>query len=445
MLSVLAGALLLLWPALYNGWPLVFTDTGAFMFAALERWPQWDKPIAYALFLHALSWRITYWSAAFVQGLIVSHLVWLMLRVFAVATPVPHLLLVLALAVLTAAPWFTGQLMPDILAPGMVLAVVLLGLGGERLSWPERAWLAFLVAMSATSHLSHLGVLIGLLVCLLPVRLACRLPAWPRPGALPLVAGTAASIAFLVASNAAMWGMPTISPYGSVFPLARQLANGPAKAFLHANCPGFLLCAHLDRIGTDSDRILWNADSPLWAEGDERVMAPEASRILAGTIRTYPREVALHALSDTARQLVMLRIGDSLIADDLDKKVLNNLQKHLPHEAGAFSAAREINGRLDILPLVNALILLTMAAAVLALPVLLWQAGDRRLVAAVLLVLLALVGNAAICGATSGPHHRYQARIAWLLPLMAGLCLVARSSHAPRSAPPLAGSLGNPA
>jgi hypothetical protein len=290
----------------------------------------------------------------------------------------------------------------------------------------ERLWLAFLIALSAASHLSHLGVLLGLLACLVPVRALCRLPAWPRAGAMPLAAGALAAIAFLVGSNALMWGRPAISPYGSVFPLARQLANGPAVDFLRANCPGYLLCAHLDRIGTDSDRILWDADSPLWAGGDERVMAPEASRILAGTIRAFPREVALNALRDTLQQLVKVRIGDSLIPDDLDKTVLNNLQKHLPHEVAPFTAAREINARLAIVPAINVVILGTMVLCVLGLPLLLWRARDPRLTAAVLLVALALLGNAAICGATSKPHHRYQARIAWLLPLMAGIALAAR-------------------
>jgi hypothetical protein len=461
--SLLGGALLLLWPAIYNGWLLVFTDTGAFMFAALERWPQWDKPIAYALFLHALSWRWTYHIAGFAQALIVSHLVWLCLRVFAAVTPWRHLALMAALAGLTAIPWFTSQLMPDFLAPVLVLAVVLLGVGDASVARPdphpdplpqrgrggaggnvgtpspalreragvralsaaERLWLAFLIALAAASHLSHLGVLLGLLVCVVPVRKLCGLAAWPRAGGIPLGAAAAASIAFLVASNAVMWGKPVVSPYGSVFPLARQLANGPAVAWLRANCPGYVLCDHLDRVGTDSDRILWDADSALWAGGDETVMAPEASKILAGTIRTFPGEVAANALRDSAHQLVKVRIGDSLIPDGLDTKVLNNLQKHLPHEVARFTAARQINDRLDIVPAMNLLILGTMMLSVLALPWLLWRAHDRKLTAAVLLVLLALLGNAVICGATSKPHHRYQARVAWLLPLMAGVAVAA--------------------
>jgi hypothetical protein len=36
-------------------------------------------------------------------------------------------------------------------------------------------------------------------------------------------------------------------------------------------------------------------------------------------------------------------------------------------------------------------------------------------------VLLALAGNAAATGLLSAPHHRYQARIYWLLPLVTGL------------------------
>lgn len=430
--SILAGGGLLLWPALYNGWPFVFTDTGAFMFAALERWPQWDKPIAYALFLHATSWRVSYWGTAVVQSLVVSHLAWLMLRVLAEVTPLRHLLLVAGLALLSSAPWFTTHLMPDVLAPIMVLAVVLLGLAPPgALGGGERAWLAFLAALGAAGHLSHLGVLLGLLICLVPVRALCGMPLWPRAGALPLGVAAAGAIAFLVGSNALMWGKPVISPFGSVFPLARQLANGPAVDYLRAHCPGYVICAHLDRVGTDSDRILWDRDSPLWAGGDQWVMAPEASRILAGTLREHGAAMALNALRDSAQQLVKVRIGDSLISDDLDRTVLGNLQRHLPQDEARFLAARQVNDRLAIVLAMNFLILATMVAA-LAVLLLRWRRGPMG--AAVLLVLLALLGNAVICGATSKPHHRYQARIAWLVPLMAGLALAAARPAADKRA-----------
>jgi hypothetical protein len=416
--SIILGAALLLWPAAYNGWPLVFSDTGAFMFAALERHPQWDKPVAYALFLHGTSWRVTYWGAAAAQALVVSHLTWLLARTFAVARWfVP---LVAGLAAITAAPWFASQLMPDVFAAIGILAVVLLAVA--PLSVAERAWLALLAVLAATAHLSHLGVVLGLLICIPVVRALCGLRAFPP--ATPWLAGAAvASIAFLVGSNALMWGKPVISPYGSVFPLARQLANGPAQDFLAANCPagGFLLCDQLGRFPDDSDLILWTQGGPLWVHGDETVMAPEASRILAGTLRAYPAEVALNALRDAAIQATKVRIGDSLGTEHLAITVQNNLEAHLPHEVAPFAAGRQMTARLDVLAPLNPPIVGTVLLCAIVLPVLLRRARRATLSAAAVLVILALAGNAVITGATSKPHHRYQARVAWLLPLVAGI------------------------
>jgi hypothetical protein len=446
-ISILLGGLLLLWPALYNGWPLVFTDTGAFMFAALERWPQWDKPIAYAAFLHALSWRVTYWGAAFAQGLIVSWLVWVLSRGFAVERV--HWALMLGLAALTAAPWFTSQLMPDFLAAVLVLGVVVManspppqpspargegvetpllppplrgrvGVGGQ-LGQSERLLVFALIVLAASSHLSHLALLLGLLPCVPLVRLACQLRPWHR-GLPTLGLATAATFALLIATNAAMWGQAVVSPYGAVFPLARLLAAGPAQQWLAAHCPDptITLCAQQGRFDADSDRVLWMPDSPLWAAGDHTVMAPEAARIVAGTLAEFPGAVAAQAVRDAAAQAVMVTIGDSLTSQHLERNVLNNISRHLPHEAAAFRSSRQFTDRLDIVAPLNRIIIGTV---LLAIPVLLFCAREKRLVAATLLVLLALAGNAVICGATSKPNPRYQARLAWLLPLVAGLSL----------------------
>src|SRR5262245_28510570 len=45
----------------------------------------------------------------------------------------------------------------------------------------------------------------------------------------------------------------------------------------------------------------------------------------------------------------------------------------------------------------------------------------QRAVVFALLILLALVGNAVICGALSGPYTRYQTRVVWLAVVAAGV------------------------
>ena len=50
---------------------------------------------------------------------------------------------------------------------------------------------------------------------------------------------------------------------------------------------------------------------------------------------------------------------------------------------------------------------------------------DRAWVGFAALVVTALVANAFVTGALSGPYHRYQSRVIWLVPLSAVLGLLA--------------------
>ncbi|MCC7425851.1 MAG: hypothetical protein IT557_03000 [Alphaproteobacteria bacterium] len=430
-LAILLGALMLMWPAFYNGWPLVFSDTGAFMFKALEISPIWDKPVAYAAFLHALSWRFSYWPAAFAQCLIIAHLVWLALRVLGLTSRPWYIATMIVLAAGSAAPWFVAQLMPDFLAPAMTIAVMLLAFADDLLSRRERWWLAFLIMLAAASHLAHLALLLGLLLVVLPCRSRLGLRFWPSGRAVAaLFLPCLAAVGLIVSSNAVMHGQVTLSPYGAVFPLARQLATGPAKMWLEKNCPGaqVRLCGRIDQLVVDrnSDRVLWDRNSPLFADGDETVIMPDVRKILFGTLSEFPLEVGRGAARDTAEQFIMVRIGDALVPDHLPITVLNNLEKHLPRrEAEAFRASRQFNGRLDLVPhfhmahyAVLALSGLILLGAVLAGPGLLAPFWGMVLVTG-----LSLFGNAFICGVLSGPHDRYQARMIWLLPMLAMIAL----------------------
>jgi hypothetical protein len=43
------AAILLLWPAFWNGYPLVFADSGTYLSQAIERYVGWDRPIFYRI------------------------------------------------------------------------------------------------------------------------------------------------------------------------------------------------------------------------------------------------------------------------------------------------------------------------------------------------------------------------------------------------------------
>ncbi len=427
-MSLLLGALLLIWPALLNGYPLVFSDTGAFLALTVEGWPVWDKPPAYGLALRAFSLGIGLWGPALAQGLLLS---WLLQRVqrgfLGEAGAGRHLLLCAGLAAGTAAPWFTALLLPDVLAPALVLSIALLGFAGERLSVAERLGLQALAAFAMAAHPSHLPLGMALLVPVLALRrpvLRCALP-------------LGVALGLVMAGNLALHGRPALSPFGAVFPLARLVADGPAARTITARCPasGWELCRWVGRLPQDSDDFLWSRTGPVWSpRGDGALpggsisLAPEASAILAETLLREPFGVLRAALANGWAQLWRDRVGDALGPEHLAASVGRQLSLGFPTAEGArFAAGLQARGQLPMVAapflLVHPVVLLCGAAGALLGGWRAWRARDRALLGLVVGVLVGVLANALVTGALSGPHDRYGARIAWLLPLAALLAL----------------------
>lgn len=489
--AVLAGAVILLWPALLNGYPLVFSDTGGFLHQTLGPLMLWDKPWVYGPLLHLFHWRVSLWLPLVAQGLVVSHLLWLAQRALrgaakpgmvpgaaepgaprdaavpgsprGAATPGMHLLVCLVAAALTTAPFTVAMLMPDLFAPVVVLALFLLGPGRDGLSVLEATWLAVLAAIAIAAHLSHLPLAAGLVV-------VAFLAGLPRGRAVADAARVAlpvgAAVALLLVTNWAGHGRAALSPHGATFMLARLQADGPAAAVIRARCPdaGWYLCAFADRLPMDANDFLWDADSPVNRDPQGRarflggaLISAEAGQIVGETLRAHPLAVAAAVLRNTLRQLVTAGIGDTLGPNNLATALRPRIAEGFPpREVAAFDAGRQARGRLagavggparaDVAPvwsegwlagpigwpagLIGWLAPLHAAALLLALPLLAfggwraWKAGDGLALAFIAFILAGLVGNAVATGGLSGVFPRYQARIAWLLPVAAVFLLM---------------------
>jgi hypothetical protein len=446
---ILIGGLFLLWPALYNGYPLLYSDSHVFISQPVAGFMNWDKPYIYGpliLLFHA--WQ-TLWLVVMAQALLVSHLLWL---VIVTLTPKPqlaqatvahsglstpalsvakrHLLACGLLAFASTAPWFVSFLMPDIFSAITVLCIFLLGFS-TRLNRVETVWLVLLGAVAIAVHLSHLVIaaacLLGVL-CLGVRRLAVAV--------LPLVC----AIALLLGTNFYAFQNVAISPHGSVFMLARLSGDGNTKEILEKYCAqkNWYLCAWADRLPTDSDEFLWNGKGPVWSHpGGPIGLAPEASEIVSYVIRTRPGPVLLSGLSNMAQQLWMIQLGDTLHPDHLDVTVAKSVRQYFAAaELERLNASRQMRHTLaaDAVWISRLTVVVFYCAAAFGLYVLFvaWRKSGvqraqthaplerehtRLVVSFILILWLGVVSNAFATGALSKPHHRYQARIAWLLVL----------------------------
>jgi len=440
-LPAAVAALLLLWPAFLNGFPLVFSDTGTYLSQAIEHYLGWDRPVFYSFFLLPLHLTLCLWPPVIVQAGLAAWVLHLLRRSLYPAAS-PWWLVPLA-AVLTAAtplPFLVSQLIPDLFAPLLVIALVLLTVLADRLGqWERRALAAFCV-LAIVVHHSHLLLAVVLLAVLIPLRRVLGAPAalgragLARLALIPVLAGAA-----MAGVNLAGRGVLALSPYGQVFLLARLQQDGPAADVLARDCPraDWSLCDYRDALPQNSDIFLWDPAGVLIRAGGAKRVAPEAAAIVAEAIRTEPLAVLRAMAANAAAQLGKFDSRDGLEPWPLTvTRVITG--DFPPQTLAAYAAARQTRGETLLPPWLAALHRAAALAGIVAALVCLPLCVTRRQPQAALCAatLAALLANAAITGALSGPHDRYQSRIIWLATLGALLAVPALNPSSGRATAP---------
>jgi hypothetical protein len=170
-LIVPAAAALLLWPAAWNGYPIVFADTGTYLSQAIHLYAGWDRPVFYSLFLLPLHLTVSLWPVVVAQALLAAWVMWLVCRVLVPwISGLAFVGGVFALSAGTWLPWLVCEVMPDLFTPLLVLVVCLLAWVPERLSRIEQAVLVLLATLLIASQQSSLPLACVLLVALVVAR-----------------------------------------------------------------------------------------------------------------------------------------------------------------------------------------------------------------------------------------------------------------------------------
>lgn len=429
VLATIVAAFPLLWVAIANGYPLVFADTGAYLATGFElRYPL-DRSPVYGLTLMPFTRLQGLWLVAILQCVATSAVVAAVLAVVRPRLAVSELIVTCVLLAGTSTlPWFTGQIMPDV-ATGWValLTFVTIAASSHQVALRWGAGAALVVAVAV--HLSHIllaGVLIGGSgVALMALRQS--LGAVVRR-CLPATLALAIATLGLSAMNGIAAGRFTPSLSTRMFTRARLFDGRLAQPVLARRCATeqLLLCATASlvddpRSAKPGQDWLWDPRSALpmlSARAPSRIRAEE-TLLINDTLRDRPGAVVILALRGWAEQLTLAQPGQ-LPPYPARYRVTQEIATYLPGEAGAYRASRQQQGTLrgllavPYVPIASAILLLA--------PLLLWRTLRSRQFALAGLtgtVVTAVIANAAITGALSGPDDRYQARIVWLLPLLA--------------------------
>ncbi len=443
--AVLASALLMTWPALYNGYPLLYPDSMSY----LEDGPL----VARALFLHRFSasygvrsfiyclgilpwhWNANPWPIVALNALLTAYVIWLAARsIFPQQTVTRYLALILPLSLLTGLGWLVGWIMPDILGPVLYLSIYLLVFAREILSRAERLIVALIAWWAVGSHVTHLMLAASLCVLLVPVLVLQRQPTrrWLRA-----VGGVAMIVLVAAASHLALhrylYGEPSLNGKRPPFLMARVIADGPGRWYLQRRCGDLHLaiCDHLHDLPDNVADFLWGIHG-IWgsssADEQERLRRGEMPVVL-GTLRAYPQEELIISADHFWRQLQTFGLSDY----DPNPWIFEMIDTVLPGARARYLQSRQAQETLheEFFTSVQDWTVIASLVVIAVWTVFVRQ-WSRRVIGLTAIIVFVVIANAAVTGILSNVEDRYQARVIWLVPLLAGVLVLEWLDHHPR-------------
>lgn len=343
-------------------------------------------------------------------------------------------------------PFFADFAMPDAFSGIAILCMALLLAASDELGWGEKLGVWALMTASISFHRSNLAVAAALVVTgTLLLMIAGR----PKRPLLLSGAAVVAALGLIVAGGAAYKSMLErdmgIRSGSPPFLMARILADGVGRDYLAKNCPGGVaptLCPFRDQALDDANVILWNLDPGVGVFNASKYemrlkLIDEEKPFVVAAVLAEPIRFAWLALRHFAKQLVMFAVDESLeqpgryIAGKYPD--LPTVDLLLPGTKACATFESCPQGAMGTIlevwhGLVLALSLVTIGGTAFALNP--WRFDTRcdlaglrprvsTLRAAAAIILLGILVNAGACGILSEPVLRYQARVIWLLPMMA--------------------------
>jgi hypothetical protein len=214
------------------------------------------------------------------------------------------------------------------------------------------------------------------------------------------------------------------------------MQDGIVKRLLHDTCTSpttpYKLCAFKDRLATNANAWLWGNNPGFRAQGGFKGSQDEDGRIIADSIKRYPFLQIRAAVYESVLQFFEFKTGDGI--ESQEQILRPGIQSMMPRQLNAYLEARQQKNviKFQTLNMVHVTIgMLSLLGLVMLINhALIRRRWDDGLLPA--LVLLALVGNAIICGTFSNPHDRYQSRLIWV----ASLCLLLARARDPKALQP---------
>ncbi len=424
ILLITFGAILLLSGAIWNGFPILYSDTSTYIASGFTLETPVDRPMMYGLFIRLTSFNgISLWSTIFIQNLIVASLLFITIRDFTRSDlNRSYFIVIVMLSFFTALPFVSGQILADVFTSICTLSIIHL-IYNDKISRLSIIGLFVLFFFSNTMHMSHLAI--NMIVVLCSILLY---KFWRKQFKINL-RHSLILLALIVFSTLFMGS--TLSKSKHVFFTGRMAGNGILQDYLIENCPEkkYKLCDCIDSIPNNTNDFLWQESSPLYTRYESwRGSKEDFNDIILGTITT-PHYIVRHireSIKNTSKQLISFDVGDGNGSFGKETLLFQRIKKNFPNDYRTYLTSFQYEGKLAKhfigINMIFQILVVLGFLLIFLIPIIHKLYSPLRKIS--ILLLISIIVNCFINSSLVVVADRFAARTIWLVPFIGWLFLI---------------------
>ncbi len=429
------GIILLLLPAFFNQFPFVYSDTGTYLTSGFGLILPEERPIFYGIFTLFSSLYISSWFIIAVQAGITFFLITELLELF-----LPNRIQVLKaslvlsgfVSIFSSGGIFIDLLLPDVFSAYFILSVAII-FSGEHKGF-RSFFLYFILFMSLCVHVSNLyGLIVMLALCMLLFffnRKKVKLSFIKTFKKKFLWLFGMLMFVFVSISLINLRSFKVFSPNASshVFVIARYCESGLLKYMLEEEEKQgrvYSLTAFKDSLPSTAQGFIWQEDSPFKKCGGWQNSKIEFNKLikLSFSNMNYLKENVIQIFKGSIQQLYTFNSTKELFAYGKDLPPYKAIENYLPLDKQSFLNAKQNKGIIYdhwISKLHFIVVIISLPLCLIFLFLSRVELKNKLLLS---VLVFGIIANALICGGFANVVDRLQARVVWIIPLLAAVLI----------------------
>lgn len=414
---IIVSTIILLLIGIYNGYPLVTSDSGAYINNAFHFQVPYDRPIFYSLFIKACSIINSLWIVIIIQCFILSYLLnSFLLKAFPILHSWHRLLIITITTLVTSISWYSSQVMPDIFTSVVLLTSILYLFDCNKY---ERFLVLLIYFFAILNHNSNLITSLLYCICVIIICLIfLRVKKYLKRSIVLLLVSILAWCSVCMVNLYAGYGfIPSKSSH--VFIMGKLVENGILKEYLNEHCATneFKLCAFINDLPIHAWDFVWDGGGAFVKTGGWDSSKNEYTKIIKGTL-IETKYLMLHvkaSISSTFTQVQLTDIGDGLWPYLDRTNPFWKIQENYPNELNEYLVSKQNKSQL-VFGKINILYRWILIGSLFVALLIMIKTRDKfSLLILALIVLFALL-NAFTTATFANILARLNSRDIWLIP-----------------------------